>query len=29
MKEPIFGGKNTTFNPKHKENNTKKGKMLE
>lgn len=29
MKEPIFGDKNTTFHPKHKEKNTKKGKMLE
>jgi len=29
MKKPIFGGKNTTFHPKHKEKNTKKGKMLE
>jgi len=26
MKEPIFGGKNTTFHPKHKEKNTKKRK---
>lgn len=24
MKKPIFGGKSTTFHPKHKEKNTKK-----
>ena len=29
MKKPIFGGKSTTFHPKDKEKNTKKGKMLE